>query len=466
MFRKQQLLVLVGVLYAPLACGTKNNSDDDFGGTTTGGSIGQNGVSATGSNGDALGGSGMTTGATNGTDNSSGQGTGGMGAGNATGGKSAAGAGSSAGGATATGTDAPDSCSAFSGRQTGVVLEFDLDNTGSMSAIPSSNTCGTKWECSKKAFGEAVPTFPAGYAVGLTYYHVATGGNCTDNVQGVEIGVIAQGGANDPQVQQLLNSTYGINNEKQIQMTPSNDAWMFAADHLHGWSAAGYENASKYVVVMTDGVPTVANGCTTANLECKQGATGNDGVGIGPTQYQAYIENVRYIRERYGIKTYFIGVPGSELTDQVTCAEGVKYDPRSMLSALATAGGTEKSGCSDAGVPYYCHIDLSNGSVDFAAALTNTLNVISTMVASCTYAAPTLDLSMGRFVNHLDDAVYLTQNGIETRVARSEGCLDASGWDFSDATQSTIQLCSSLCDALKSTSSMSLRVEFGCSTVG
>jgi len=107
--------------------------------------------------------------------------------------------------------------------------------------------------------------------------------------------------------------------------------------------ATGYELSPKYIVLITDGVPTIDRDGRTIH-----------GNGISQAEGGAAA----------GIKTFVMGVVGSDNP------QGAPYDPLYMLSKLAVAGGTSASGCvPSSGVPEassvnprgtYCHLRFAH----------------------------------------------------------------------------------------------------------
>jgi hypothetical protein len=325
------------------------------------------------------------------------------------------------------------------------ILEFVVDNTNSMSNTAPSTSGQTKMACTRQALATAFPTMPAEYAVGMTYYHV-NNGPCNDAVQAVPIAPVTAA-----QVTALTNS---INTQAQIQMTPSEDAWRFAATYVQGFTnlPANYATSKRYVVVLTDGVPTLGQNCADT-AGCNQG--------VSVAQYQTYIDAVAGAYAN-GLKTFVIGVPGSEDTSQVTCNGVLQYDPRTKLSQVATVGGTATTGCNDAG-PNYCHIDLTNPNINFVTALTQAIGAIATTVATCEYAVPTVpDPALVIDLSKVE-VRYYPGGGTDYRVLqRSDGCVTTGGWQYTDATQTKIMLCSDACDTVQGDPTSRVEVYFGC----
>jgi hypothetical protein len=325
------------------------------------------------------------------------------------------------------------------------IIEITVDNTESMSSTAPSTNGLTKMAATRAALAAAFPRIPAGYAVGMTYYHV-NNGPCNDAVQAVPIAPMTAA-----QVAALTNS---INTQRQIQMTPSEDAWRYASGYVQAFAGlpANYAASNRYVVVLTDGVPTLGQNCTdTAGCD----------LGVSEAQYQTYINAVAGAYAA-GLQTYVIGVPGSENTDQVTCNGVVQYDPRTKLSQVATAGGTAPAGCSDAG-PNYCHIDLTNPNIDFVTELTNAIGMITSTVASCQYQVPAPS-NPNLQVNYNQIEVRYHVGGADAYelLPRNDGCPTPTGWQYTDATNSGIVFCADTCSLVQADPQARIEIYFGC----
>ena len=167
-----------------------------------------------------------------------------------------------------------------------------------------------------------------------------------------------------------------------------------------------FVDAPRYIVLLTDGVPTVTSDCQTL------GAIRAGSIPLDEAQYGGLIATVAQGTLDTGIKTFVGGVPGSDEP------QGANYDPMYMLSLLAAAGGTALPNCTpeagtmlcpDSTVPEinalgtaycdqhggnpvlttrgtYCHYDLTQG--DFATSLRQALKAIKAKVVSCDVPSP------------------------------------------------------------------------------
>ena len=215
---------------------------------------------------------------------------------------------------------------------------------------------------------------------------------------------------------------------------------------------ANYATSNRYVVVLTDGVPTLGQNCADS--------AGCD-LGVSEAQYQTYIDAVAAAYAA-GLQTYVIGVPGSENTSQVTCDGVMQYDPRTKLSQVATAGGTATPGCSDAG-PNFCHIDLTNPNIDFVTELTNAIGMITSAVASCQYQVPPpSNPNLQLNYNQIEIRYYAADSANYVLLPRNDGCPTPDGWQYTDATNTGIVLCADTCTMVQVDPQARIEIYFGC----
>jgi hypothetical protein len=200
-------------------------------------------------------------------------------------------------------------------------LEFVVDATTSMDVqIPSTNG-QSKWAVLQTALPQAFAALPAGWAVGLTFY--CRSGSCYQGVEDVPIAPL------DGNQQAALANAIQARNT--CQYTPSQAAWTFGLDAILNTASA-----NRYVVLVTDGVPTVnSDGCTLGS--------GNSSISLA--EYDQFIATVASLTTATGSKTFVVGVPGSE------DPQGAPYDPMHELSLLAQAGGTALAGCTPVSLP-------------------------------------------------------------------------------------------------------------------
>lgn len=402
------------------------------------------------------------------------------------------GRGSTSGGSTGTAnaTGVHNECAQISGESKSAtappVIEFLLDNTDSMSDSTQPSTHGkSKWRALQDAFNNAIPTLASQhpeYAVGLTYFHYKgygrSGVPCTDALQAVEIAPLTSSQAN--------TIVKNVEVERQIANTPTQDIWQFGADHVLKWDGGTtYANSNRYVVVLTDGVPTVAANCGDAG-GCG-GLLGGLGMSITVAQYQEFISAVGGYLNGNNVVTFMIAIPGAEALNQVTCLGGSPlYEPISKMSDVAKAGGTDL-------------IDLTTSTTtDFTTALvdaiTQRIGGQVASVVSCDYAVPEPPTDSSgniQFVDPKQVAVWYYESGgsdcardsdcrsghcspsaaanpnkCYTLVPGSEGCVEPNGWDYADATKKSIKLCSSSCSTAQTDADAKIEIMIGCFEVG
>jgi hypothetical protein len=286
----------------------------------------------------------------------------------------------------------------------------------------------SKWEITSAALKEAVATLPASVAAGLSFYpNSPRGAQCIRNNIAVPIGLL--GASNSPQrgffglAIDLANPGGG---------TPTHAAYQFGLSTVRASNLVG----KKFVLLITDGEPTY-------NLDCS--GDGEMAVPNAPL--------IAAVADAYGanepVSTFVIGSPGS--------------DPaRGDLSRMASAGGTAKAGCSDAG-PAYCHLDMTTAS-DFGAALRQGLAEVAGAIGTCEYAVPaappglTLDPS-------LVNVLYTKGDGSQTSIPKDAKGDCSSGWKYdSEVAPTKITLCGTDCDTVEKDTTGKIDVIFGCQT--
>jgi hypothetical protein len=213
--------------------------------------------------------------------------------------------------------------------------------------------------------------------------------------------------------------------------TPTHDAYVYAVEALERSDAIG----SRYLVLITDGIPTYTLGC---DISGRQG----DENAVDP----APLAGAAASAAAAGVRTFVIGSPGSE-------------GARESLSRMAEAGGTAPAGCSHTG-PDFCHFDMTSES-DLGAGLADALSAISGLALSCNYDIPAPPL--GAVLDRGKVNILFTPPGGDVElVAQSPDGTCTEGWQYSeDGAQ--IRLCGSTCERVRG-SQGGLSLQFGCST--
>ena len=238
--------------------------------------------------------------------------------------------------------------------------------------------------------------------------------------------------------------------------------YLFALQQVQNWNApSGYAASPRYVVLLTDGVPTVNS----------DGAT----LGGGPQntiteqEYAHLIATVGADTASSGIKTFVVGVPGSE------DPQGAAYDPMYLLSLVAEAGGTAVNGCTPSpGTSTgntvdprgtYCHYDLTQG--DFATRLQNAVKEIAGTSVSCEYGIPPPPPPYVMFSTTVLEVFYTTGSArTQLTEAQSDDCANGGDWYFS-ATDSNgiptrIGLCADMCNRARADLTAAIDLQFPC----
>jgi hypothetical protein len=348
------------------------------------------------------------------------------------------------------------------------ILQFQIDITGSMDdeAYPDdAANNASKWEEMQRVLPQVFASLPDDWAVGVSYFNRPRG--CYQGVQAVEIAPMS-----DAQLGAINDS---IDRQDTGGYTPTLAAWRFALEQVASWSAPeplpDYAESPRYVVLLTDGIPTVLrDGCTIQDP-------------IEQAEYEYLVDAVA-TEGPAEVKTFVVGVLGSE------DPQDAPYDPLYMLSQVAVAGGTpqpedcvpvsgtvsEPTGAGRRGETNkltrrgtYCHFDMTTDE-DFAAGLLAAMDSIVQQVEtivpiSCTYDVP--EPPRGVDIN-LDEVTLNYYPGGGTAVSPIERAPEVpctSGWFFTNDYQQ-IELCSETCAAVTSDLDAIVEVYFGCLSIG
>jgi hypothetical protein len=332
------------------------------------------------------------------------------------------------------GTDAPMEACATSTAKASLLptyLQFLVDISGSMNCEPTddpSSGClpgdpASKWALTRAALVSAIDQMPATSSAGAILFPNATSSSslCFSGNAAVPMAELTD--AQKQLFKQVMNST-------QAQgATPTEDAYLFAIQSF----GSIQEESNKFVVLITDGMPTVSQGC--------QG-DGHTAVPTAPLIADA----ANALGQ--GIKTFVIGSPGSE-------------NFRNALSQMASQGGTAPAGCSDNG-PNYCHLDMTT-QPDFGQAIADALNAIASKAISCVFDVPDPG-DGGKLDPNLVNVIYTPGGGNPEYVGQStESPCTGAGWHYSDDKKQII-LCDETCKTAQADSAASINIEFGCAT--
>ncbi len=337
-------------------------------------------------------------------------------------------------------------CAGWNGELEGVPAKLQLvvDISSSMNqTAPGTNQ--TKWQVTESALVQAIPgdgtaTYPglsATTGVGLLFYPNV---QSTPTVAQQSLAACLRTDAMIPMAQLGLDGTG--NSQRNLirqafqaaqlaQGTPTYDAYTYALQNSTLSAAAAQLPGAPYQLLITDGQPTIAPGCSNPN--------GN----ISDVDPQPVVDAVQAAWTNNGVKTFVIGSPGSETG-------------RAWLSQAAVYGQTALAGCQVAG-PNYCHMDMTTAP-DFSAALRNGLAQVTNQIATCTYNIPvppagqTLELTLINVIAHLTTgSVLLYQD-------TAGDC--TVGWQF-DASNHIV-LCSQTCATVQADAGAYIDVAAGC----
>jgi hypothetical protein len=366
------------------------------------------------------------------------------------------------------------------------VLFFAIDATGSMREIPASGSTNgqRKWDVLKTVWPALVDELPSTWAVGMMEW--ACAGCPSSAYQPSTLVPIAK--LDTTQANALKN---GVTADVIGGYTPTECAYQYALGQLQSWQPPpGFEGASRYVVLLTDGVPTVTADCQTL------GAIKAGSIPLDETQYAGLIDTVALGTAATGIETFVGGIPGSD------DPQGANYDPMYMLSLLATAGGTALPDCIAAagtmlcpdgtapllnalGTAYcdthggnpqltargtYCHLDMTQG--DMAAALRAALGRIKADLVGCSYGVPTPPPYVT--VDSTTVQVIYKQGGtteVPLTFATNNDCAQGGQWYYSEQDPTTLlpttlELCPDICTMVQADLDASIHIRFECLDAG
>jgi hypothetical protein len=325
-------------------------------------------------------------------------------------------------------------------------LLFVVDRSASMLCNPppltDSATCEaspsrvsaeqpSKWEVMRDALRSALEALPDETVVGLTYFS-------NDDACGVHALPSVPLSALDAGQRAALRAS--LDNVEPDGATPLVGAAVLAYRHLHEQALAGSIHGGKYVVLITDGEQSEACSdqprCDSA-ADCTQYLTGSE----APKAAGAGV----------GIKTFVIGVPGSE-------------PARSVLSQLAFVGGTARSACDvSAG---QCHFDMASQEA-FGPPLERALSEIAGSRLDCELPLPSTD--DGELDRERLNVVYSPADGSAPRLVPQDtraGCASgADGWQYGEG-GSLIRLCGPTCERVRADRGGRLDVVLGCPVRG
>ena len=344
-------------------------------------------------------------------------------------------------------TDAVDECgySLVEAEFTPASMLFVIDRSGSMGCNPPPTTLSaaceemprqenfaqlTKWEITREALGFAWEGFlsmdPLPY-VGVTFFPKDRYCAITDSDPDV---LVKQFTANhyhalDGALNAVITQGY----------TPIVGSMMRAYKYLHTHNELP---GNRFVVLLTDG----AESC-------------DDPIKPYKEDFLWKVSDANSV----GIKTFVLGVPGSE-------------GERRFLSTIAYNGGT----ASDPNCVYWsnsagpsdgdCHMDMTLDGMNFASELNKNLEAINSQALSCEFETPAED---GNFDPDKVNVVYSPGDGsAPPDVYRDKETPCSSpehgGWNYNED-GSMIILCGTICEKVKADPKAKVQIMLGCPTI-
>jgi hypothetical protein len=344
------------------------------------------------------------------------------------------------------------------------LLEFVVDTSGSMLELAPQSKL-SKWSVTRDALAAAIDDFlPDDTAVGVLFYpNQATIPNsladesnsqplptseCVNVSAMVGVAPIgAQGSA------QRAALALGLASAQPAGGTPTDDAYEYALTYGLMPAIKSYASYIPYAVLVTDGQPTILQGCK---------GTGDT---LHPVDWHPIVQHIGEVAAAPNmIKTFIIGTPGSN------AQSATGDDGRPWLSLAARTGLTPRSqSCSDEG-PNYCHFDLSQ-STDLATDLSAGLKEIIRAIP-CSFnmpAAPANCVLDASKLNVIYEQDYSNGQSKQTWLigqsepsCGSEGDLD--GW-YIDSNANKVVLCPTTCQTVQSDQRARLEILSGCNSI-
>ncbi len=318
------------------------------------------------------------------------------------------------------------------------VLEFVVDTSLSMNEVPGAQTQfgrpaangPTKWQSTRDALKSVISGLPDTLAVGLFFFPnmanqartmPASPDVCINTMAGTPPAALSAG--------QKALLIAALDATTPNGWTPTDSAYQHA---LQSALLPSQLPGEKYVLLITDGQPTL-------RLDCTSNGSGVGPAGANPVESQPIVDHVAAALGQ-GVRTFLIGSPGSE-------------DGRAWMSEAAIEGGTAAAGCKVMGPPY-CHLDMTTAP-DFGAALQAGLNKLTGSIA-CTYDIP--DPGQGQVIdNDLINLVVTTASGTQL-VLPDDGADCSEGWRISG---NQVVLCEGTCSRVQREND-SIQLLFGC----
>jgi hypothetical protein len=344
----------------------------------------------------------------------------------------------------ASGAGGFDGCGETSyGNEVPGTLLVVLDRSGSMSDAAGGTT---KWDATVAAINSMITGATGDMNIGLLSFPLgaykddallpfcmldpASNPNCPQ--------ILADGGCSDVGMTAdvplaPLNQSGGPMASWLSQNSPNgNTPTLFALKHGYSIVQDFAAQGPRYVLLMTDGIPTthrpamfvfpemftLCGDLSTIEAEVAAAAVASPAVG-----------------------TFVIGSPGSE-------------SAKEFLSQLAINGNTAKSSTCSA-VAGDCHYQI--GSANFQQELADVLDQITGTISSCIF-----DLPSGEEID--PNKVNIVIETPEGKVEIFKDPTHQDGWDYTDASQTQVQLFGPACELYKQQKGNKVIIVLGCVT--
>lgn len=349
------------------------------------------------------------------------------------------------------------------------ILEFQVDISGSMTDVASSAAGNqTKWNATRaamtNAFGALSQSHPD-WAVGITFFNRP--GTCYAGTQETTVPIAPLDAVQNEAISAAIAA------QRPQGYTPTFCAWQYAFEQVVGYlppaGSSVYERSKRYIVLMTDGIPTVRRDCCTLG-----GGVRGSASAVSVDEFDYFVDTIATTGQAAGVQTFVIGVPGSEQP------QGADYDPRYMLSRIADVGGTSIHGCTSTSGTVngignqnssyvdppgsYCHVDLTTAA-DLATALENAIaERITGTIASCQFTVPPPSSDYYVDLAHTKVAYSPTPNSASQLLQAAADSSCAGGDFYLDDPQNATQLilCPVTCSAIQANPEGQLTVTFDC----
>jgi hypothetical protein len=319
------------------------------------------------------------------------------------------------------------------------MLQMVVDISSSMNEKAPGGSGQTRWQIARAALLEAVvgvngAGLPASVSVGMLLYpgresgvsNMAQDPAMCVNVDAM-VAPLELGPAGSPHRTEIRR---GIETANLLPSTPTHDAYRYALEE--GLLPAQFPG-QKFMLLITDGAPTVSGDCMTESGDI-------DVDGVDP---QPIVDEVENAAQNHDVRTFLIGVPGSEPN-------------RQWMSAAAVLGGTAQPGCSGSSNDY-CHLDMTTAP-DFGRALRDGLNQVLGVVSPCTFSFA--EPPPGQAIDPQKINVLLNDDDGDTLVIRDDSGDCTEGWQLT--ADNEILLCADTCETVQANPGTSVDVTFGC----